>query len=202
MTACPQQLVCPAGTVLFRAGQDCPGFVRVNKGTIRVTLTAPNGREVVLYRVTPGDVCLQTLACMTEGRSYSAEGIAETAIEAEILPHALFRQSMAEDADFRAEVMQGVARRFADFEQLVEDVALTGFDARLARVLLRLANAGDELEITHDNLAAETASGRAFVSRRLAEFARRGLVRLARGRLTLLDRAGLEQIASEEGGQR
>jgi CRP/FNR family transcriptional regulator len=197
-----QPLSCPAGTVLFHPGQDCPGFLRLLKGTIRVTLTAANGREVVLYRVTPGDVCLQTFACLTEGRRYSAEGIAETAIQAEILPHAQFRQSMSDNADFRTEVMQGVARRFADFEQLVEDVALTGFDARLARVLLRLASPDGGLETTHDNLAAETASGRAFVSRRLAEFARRGLVRLARGHLTLLDRPGLERIASEESRQR
>ena len=190
-------LNCPAGTVLFRAGQDCPGFVRLHRGTIRVTLTAPNGREVVLYRVTPGDVCLQTLACLTEGRSYSAEGVAETDIEGEIMPHALFRSEMADNPTFRAEVLSAIARRFADFEQLVEDVALTGFDARLARVLLRLAK-DDEITATHDNLAAETASGRAFVSRRLGEFARRGLVEVMRGHLRLLDRDGLEKIATED----
>ncbi len=192
-----QPLVCPAGTVLFRPGQDCPGYVRLHHGTIRVTLTAPNGREMVLYRVSPGDICLQTFACLTDGRSYSAEGIAETDIRAEIMPHAQFRQSMAEDSDFRTEVMQAVARRFADFEQLIEEVALTGFDARLARVLLRLAGDDDEITITHDALAAETASGRAFVSRRLGEFARRGLVRPGRGRLSLLNRAGLERVAKE-----
>jgi len=189
-------LTCPAGTVLFSPGQDCPGFVRLNKGTIKVTLTAPNGREVVLYRVMPGDVCLQTFACLTDGRSYSAEGIAETDIDGEIMPHARFRQAMTEDTDFRTEVMQAVARRFSDFEQLVEDVALTGFDARLARVLLRLSGSNDRIEVTHDALAAETASGRAFVSRRLGEFAKAGLVKPGRGHLTLLDRAGLERTAS------
>lgn len=190
-------LTCPAGTVLFSPGQDCPGFVRVFEGTIRVTLTAPNGREVVLYRVSPGDVCLQTFACLTDGRSYSAEGVAESDIVGEIMPHGLFRRAMAEDSAFQAEVMMGVARRFSDFEQLVEDVALTGFDARLARVLLRLANDQGEIEATHDALAVETASGRAFVSRRLGDFAKRGLVRPGRGHLALLDRAGLERIAQK-----
>ncbi len=190
-------LTCKAGTILFRAGQECPGFVRLHRGTIRVTLTAANGREVVLYRVTPGDVCLQTLACMTEGRSYSAEGIAESDLVGEVMPHARFRSEMADNPTFRAEIMTAIARRFSDYEQLVEDVALTGFDARLARVLLRLAHNGDRITATHDNLAAETASGRAFVSRRLGEFARRGLVEQGRGWLTLLDRAGLERIADE-----
>ena len=188
-------LSCPAGTVLFRPGEDCPGFVRLARGTIRVTLTAPNGREVVLYRVEPGDVCLQTFACLTDGRSYSAEGVAETDVEGEVIPHAVFRQRMAEDAAFRDEVMAAVARRFADYEQLVEDVALTGFDARLARALLRLAREGDAIVTTHEALAAETASGRAFVSRRLAEFARLGLIQPGRGRVRILDRAALERIA-------
>ncbi|KUJ73732.1 cyclic nucleotide-binding protein [Ruegeria marisrubri] len=191
------KLECPAGTVLFRPGQECPGYVRLHEGSIRVSLTAANGREVVLYRVGPGDVCLQTFACLTEGRSYSAEGVAETPIKGEILPHDSFRRAMASDDAFRAEVLGAVARRFADFEQLVEDVALTGFDARLARVLLRLAR-HDVVHATHDALAAETASGRAFVSRRLAEFARQGLVALARGRISLLDRAGLERLAADE----
>ncbi|MFT7593817.1 MAG: CRP/FNR family transcriptional regulator [Paracoccaceae bacterium] len=178
-------LTCPAGTVLFRAGQDCPGFVRLHRGTIRITLTAANGREVVLYRVAPGDVCLQTFACMTDGRSYSAEGAAETDIVGEVMPHTLFRSEMADSPAFRAEVMTAIARRFSDYEQLVEDVALTGFDARLARVLLRLAKDNDDISITHDNLAAKTASGR-------------GLVEVMRGRLRLLDRAGLDRIAAEE----
>lgn len=195
MTVTSQPLICPAGTTLFRPGQDCPGFVRLFKGTIRVTLTAPNGREVVLYRVSPGDICLQTFACLTDGRSYSAQGVAESDIKGEIMPHATFRRAMAEDTEFRLDVMQAVARRFADYEQLVEDVALTGFDARLARVLLRLADGQDEVTITHDALAVETASGRAFVSRRLGEFAKAGLVRPGRGQLTLLDRVGLEKIA-------
>ena len=191
-------MTCPAGTVLFAAGQDCPGFLRLTSGRIRVTLTAPNGREVVLYRVGPGDVCLQTFACLTDGRRYTAEGTAETEIKGEMLSHAEFRREMAQNDRFRADVLTAVARRFADFEQLVEDVALTGFDARLARALLRLAGADDTVTATHDALAAETASGRAFVSRRLAEFARQGWVEVQRGRVILRDRDALGRIAADE----
>ena len=192
------QLKCPAGTILFSPGQECPGFVRLTQGTIRVSLTAANGREVVLYRVGPGDVCLQTFACLTDGRTYSAEGIAETPIVGEIIPHAEFRSAMTGDDAFRTEVLAAVARRFGDYEQLVEDVALTGFDARLARVLLRLADDHGHLPITHDALAAETASGRAFVSRRLRELSRLGLVKTHRGRLHILDRPGLIAVSQDE----
>ena len=183
--------------MLFSPGQDCPGYVKLTRGTVRVTLTAANGREVVLYRVGPGDVCLQTFACLTEGRTYSAQGIAETDLEGEILPHARFLGQMEQNSAFRSEVLSAVARRFGDYEQLVEDVALTGFDTRLARVLLRLSAGDGTVRTTHDALAAETASGRAFVSRRLGELSRQGLVEPGRGVIRILNRPALERIAAD-----
>lgn len=197
MTARIRQLSAPKGTVLFSPGQPCPGFVTLRKGTIRVTLTAPNGREVVLYRVRPGDICLQTFSCLINHHTYGAEGVAEEDLEGDILPAETFHERLAVDPGFRDRVFSAMAKRFSDFEQLVEDVALTGFDARLSRALLRLADGTGRVSATHEQLAAETASGRAFVSRRLNEFAALGLVELGRGAVTLLDRSRLEQIAAE-----
>lgn len=191
-------LIATRGQVLFSPGTACTGFVVLEEGTIRVTLTAPNGREVVLYRVEPGQVCLQTFGCLMDGRDYAAEGVAETAIRGHIVPPAEFRRRLAEDDAFRARVLNAVASRFHDFERLVEDVALTGFDTRLARALLRLARDGDTVTATHEQLAAETASGRAFVSRRLGEFQRRGLVEVGRGTLRITDPEGLMRLSEEE----
>lgn len=198
MSLRPRQMKLPKGSVLFAPGQPCPGFLSLASGTIRVSLTGANGREVVLYRVHPGEVCLQSFTCLIEDRPYTAEGVVEADLEGTLLPPGLFQARLADDPAFRASILAAVAHRFADFEQLVEEVALTGFDARLARVLLRLRDASGDVVATHDQLAAETASGRAFVSRRLAEFAKLGLVHLARGRVTVLDTQALDQIAAQE----
>ena len=192
-------LHCDAGTVLFQPGQECPGFVKLQSGTIRVVLTAASGREVVLYRVHPGGLCLQTFSCLVEGKTYSATGIAETALDGEVISHAAFRRMMETDSRFLSTVLGAVAERFSDYEQLVEDVALTGFDARLARVLLRLADEAMNVTATHDQLATETASGRAFVSRRLAAFEKNGLVHRHRGHIEIADFSRLEQIAADAG---
>lgn len=192
-------LRCPAGTVIFTPGQACPGFVRLNKGTIRVVLTSASGRDVVLYRVEPGGLCLQTFSCLVEGKDYSATGIAETDLEGEIVSHDAFRRMMEIDKDFMASVLGAVAQRFFDYERLVEDVALTGFDARLARALLRLADADMQVAATHDQLATETASGRAFVSRRLAAFERDGLLHRHRGHIEITEKDRLLRIAADEG---
>lgn len=190
-------LVCPAGTVLFRPDQACNGFVVLRSGTIRVTLTGPGGREIVLYRVKPGEICLQTFTCLTEQKPYSAEGVAETDVEAELVPIATYQRLMSEDAEFRRHIFTAVAHRFSDFEHLVESLALTGLEGRLADALLRLANADNTVTFTHEQLAAEIGSAREVVSRQLSRFARAGLVELSRGRVLLKNTELLAQKVSE-----
>jgi CRP/FNR family transcriptional regulator len=187
----------PAGTILFRPDDACAGYVIVHSGSIRVVLTAENGREIVLYRVRQGDVCLQTFSCLVEHRHYSAEGIAEADLVAEVISPEDFDRRLAEDPAFRHQLFTAVAHRFADLEQLVEDVALTGFEARLARLLLRLADASGRIEATHESLAAEAGSGRAVVTRQLGHFARNGLIMMARGQLQIMDRAALANLSHE-----
>lgn len=166
----------PRGTILFSPGQDCPGFLVLKKGCIKVTLTGSSGREAVLYRVHPGEVCLQTFSCLIKDQTYAAEGVVEDDIEGDLIPANQFHQQLESNTAFRNDVLNSVALRFAEYQQLIEDIALTAFDARLAKVLLRLADSQDIVHATHAALAAETASGRAYVSRRLAEFSRRGVV--------------------------
>jgi len=186
------------GTRLFHAGDECPGFVTVHAGTIKVVLTAENGREIVLYRVNPGEVCLQTFGCLTSGQPYSAEGIAETELTVEIIPKSEFQRRIAKDADFRSRLFSGVSARFADMERLIEDVALSGLQVRLARLLLRIADQDGQIGLTHEALASEIGSGRAAITRTLGEFARRGLIEGRRGAIGVLDRAGLEAICHAE----
>lgn len=186
------------GTPIFHAGDECPGFVIVHAGTIKVTLTAENGREIVLYRVKPGEVCLQTFGCLTNHQPYSAEGVAESDLEVEILPDIEFQQRIAEDPSFRQLLFSGVSARFSDMERLIEDVALSGLRVRLARLLLRNADLTGRIEATHERLAAEIGSGRAAVSRTVGEFVRLGLIETKRGSLHICNLTGLEEISHAE----
>ncbi len=184
-------MTCGAGTVVFRPDDPCEGFVAVREGTIRVSLTSQAGREIVLYRVGPGEVCLQTFACLAEGRRYSAEGIAETDLSAELIPTPLYDHLMASDPAFRGRIVSAIAHRFADFEHLVESLALTGVEARLAEALLRLADGNGKVAMTHEALASEIGSAREVISRQIAHFVRTGLVEARRGEISLLDRPRL-----------
>ena len=191
----PPRMKLASGTVLFQAGQACPGFVIVHTGTIKVTLSAENGREIILYRVRPGEVCLQTFSCLVNDTSYSADGQAESDIEIEIVPPGAFQRLVAQDAAFRQQLFAAVAARFSDLEQLVEDVALSPIEARLARALLRLMDGEGHVTSTQDALAREIGSVREVVSRHLNHFARNGVLELKRGSIAVLLPAQLEIMA-------
>lgn len=191
--AAPVQAV-PRGTVLFRPEDPCHGFVVVRSGTIKVLLIGENGREIVLYRVRPGEVCLQTFGCLVEGSAYSAEGVAETDLEIEVVPAGEFQRRVADDPGFRQLLFSGVAARFGDLERLVEDVALSSIETRLARALLRLAGPDGRVAATHEALAVEIGSAREVVSRQLALFTRAGLITAGRGQIAIADCAGLEAL--------
>ena len=184
----------PAGQVLFRPDDPCGGFIALRRGAIRVGLTSLGGRELVLYRVRPGEICLQTFACLIEGRHYGAEGVAEADIDAVLLPPPVFDRLMGENGPFRAAVLGSVASRFGDLEGVVQALAFTGLPARVAAALVAGAVDG-VLDITHETLAAEIGSAREAVSRQLSQMAREGLITQTRGRIVLRDAAALERVA-------
>ena len=192
------RLRAPAGGVLFRPLDPCRGFIAVRRGAIKVMLSAPTGREIVLYRVKPGEVCLQTFSCLVLQKPYAAEGVAEEDVEALLIPPAEFDLLLAESSVFRTAVFASIAGRFADFENVVQMLAFTGLEARVAAALLRLAGRHDHIAMTHEALAEEIGSAREAVSRQLGLFARQGLVILSRGRIELTAPSILTQLAQSQ----
>ena len=76
----------PGGTVVFDENQPCQGFPLLLSGSIRVVKASPNGRELQLYRVTPGESRILTSSCLLGHTRYQARGIAEQALEMVLLP--------------------------------------------------------------------------------------------------------------------
>lgn len=183
-----------AGNVLFRQGDNCAGFVQVHSGAVRVVMQAPNGREMVLYYVRPGEICMQTFACLTQDKAYAAEGVADTDCEITVIPKDRFHTLMRDDAAFRDAVYASIAERFSDFEHAVQSLAFSPLNARLAEALLRLSETSDIIQATHERLASEIGSSREVVSRQLNAFAQQNLISLSRGQVQVKDRDALSQI--------
>jgi CRP/FNR family transcriptional regulator len=183
----------PAETVMFDEDNPCMAFPLILEGTVRVVKTAPNGRELQLYRIVPGDACVLTSSCLLGHAPYSARGITETKTTLVTLPAPLFDRLIAEHEPFRSYVFSLFAERISELMQLVEAVAFQRLDQRLAALLL---GKGKIIHTTHQQLADELGSVREIVSRLLRGFADQGLVSLAREQIEILDPGGLRSIAA------
>lgn len=187
----------PAGARVFGTGQMPESFLLVISGSIRVQQVSESGREIVLYRVTAGESCPLTTACLMGHEGYLAEAVTETEVEAVAIPRAVFESLLAESAVFRRFVFSAFSFRLTNLFRLIEDVAFARIDIRLAHKLLELAGVRDVLAVTHQQLAAELGTAREVISRQLHEFQRRGWVAVGRGSVTLQDRGALARLAAE-----
>lgn len=185
----------PPGTTVFADGSACEAFLLVLDGSVRVQKVAENGREIVLYRVEPGQTCVLTTTCLLSQGIYGAEGVTETPVRGLALAPRAFQSLMATSDVFRRFVFGAYATRVSDLLMLIEEVAFGRIDQRLAALLLEKAGAGDAVAATHQDLAVELGSAREVISRQLKDFERRGLVVLGRGRVALTARGGLEKLA-------
>lgn len=181
----------PAGTILFDAHTPCGGFPLVLSGTVKVLQRYPNGREMPLYRVKPGESCLLSGSCLLGHSDYTATGIAESDVELLIVKPPDFQALMASDGAFRAHVFSQFGERLATMMSLVEAIVYQRLDQRLAALLLAK---GGPVHATHQALADELGSVREIVTRLLRTFEDRGWVDLERERIGITDRAALAAL--------
>lgn len=181
-----------AGSVVFDEDQACQGFPLLLSGSVRVIKSSPNGRELQLYRVRPGESCILTSSCLLGGDHYHARGIVEQDAELVLLPAAAFRTLIASSEPFRNYVFDLFSGRITDLMQLVTAVAFQKMDQRLAALLVGKAS---PIHATHQALADELGSVREIVSRLLKNFAEQGWVKLGREQIEVLDTHALKRYA-------
>lgn len=185
----------PAKTLVFGPGNSPENMLFLLDGTVRVQQVSDTGHEIVLYRIEAGQSCVLTTACLLTYDDYSAEGIAETAVQAAAIPRGLFDDLVAQSKSFRDFVFAAFSKRITDLFLMIDEVAFQRLDVRLADKLIKLSRDGQTVATTHQKLSVELGTAREVVSRQLQEFQRRGWIEQSRGRVTLLDAVQLAQLA-------
>ena len=182
----------PAGTELFSENAPCRGFPLVLEGEVKVSRHSGDGRSLELYRVVPGELCLVSSACLFRSQPLSARGVATRPTKLLLIPPPVFNQWLEAPA-FRNEVLGLFAERMADLTGLIDAVAFRKLDQRLAAALL---GRGQDIGITHQQLADELGTVREIVTRLLRRFEREGWVELAREHIHIIDSAALRTMAA------
>lgn len=190
------QITVPAKTTLFRQGDLCKNYLLVLDGVIKVFTRAENGREIVLYRLSGGDSCVLTTACLFGNVNYSAEGIAETEVTVLTIPGKLFNEAVQNSEIFRQHVFKSFSSHLSSLIGLVEGVAFGRLDRRLAKYLLEQCDSALTIKITHQNLATELGTAREVISRKLKDLETRGLLEINRGSILITNKDALKEISA------
>lgn len=188
-----QTIELPANQQVFRQGQSCDNYTVLASGTVRIFTRSPEGRELVLYRIHGGELCVLTTSCMLGRKHYPAEAVTETPIKAYVIPRDTFDRLLDESREFRYFVFSSFGERLAALMSQLEQVTLERIDQRLARFLLKHAD-DHTVRVTHQEIAGDIGSAREVVSRHLKAMEQQGLIRLHRGKVELLKTDALHDL--------
>ena len=180
----------PAGRRLFGEGSPCTHYPLLVEGIIRATKSSPDGHEILLYRLNPGESCVITVVALLGSTAYPAIGAAEADLLVFGVPRALFEEMILRVPQFREFVFGYLSQRMAHLMALIDDVAFRRVDQRLAS---RLLAADAPIAVTHQMLADELGTTREVVSRTLEAFQENGVLKLGRKRIEVLDRQALDR---------
>lgn len=188
------------GTTVFEQGDAGDALYGVISGRVRINASGPDGREVFLNIMEPGD---------TFGEIAVIDGLPRTAGAVAISESTLFQIRRADflalletEAILGKHLLVLFCQRLRWTSDLVEESAFLEGPARLARRLLVLAElhgrqteAGLELAIAQSELALFLGISRQFVNQNLQAWRNEGWVSLGRGRISIADQAALELVA-------
>ena len=186
-----------AGDMVHGAGTDCVGLLAVCSGRLRAYMLSEAGREITLYRLFERDICLFSASCMVKSLQFDMNIEAERDTELMVIAPDVYRGVMEESAALSNYTNELMASRFSEVMWLVEQILWHSFDRRLAAFLLEESalEGGDELNITHERIAAHLGTAREVVTRMLRYFQSEKLVSVSRGTIKIENARGLETVA-------
>lgn len=180
--------------ILYMEGDSCDYLAMVLSGSVRVYKVAETGREITLYRVTSGECCFLTASCVMRDNNFPAIAIVEEELHAILIPSATVLQWVKYYDVWRDYIFSLMSNRLSDVASILNEIKFRRVDDRLAEYLLKQNTPDGAIKKTHQDIALELGTAREVVSRILKNFEKRGIVRLTRGTIRLLDLDKLAQF--------
>jgi CRP-like cAMP-binding protein len=187
--------------VIYLRGDPGTAFYVIASGRVKITLTSPDGKELILRRFGPGD--FHGELALLDDQPRSADAVATEPSVALVLQRDAFRQFLAEHPTVAAKLLATVSHYLRRNAELIQDATFLDVPARLARILLELAGARDaELpaagtvipdRLKQSELASLVGATRESINKCLGSFERQGFIRYDKGQITLLKPGNLRQ---------
>ncbi|WP_372731805.1 Crp/Fnr family transcriptional regulator [Novosphingobium sp.] len=188
------------GQDLMVQGEEGRTLFIVIRGLARVSMVAANGREIILDYAEAGHV-LGEIAFL-DGGERTATVQAIDPVEALVLTKTAFAEIIDKHKGLSLRLLKAMARRLRQNNAVIEaDRAYTS-GPRLARFLLRLmmgdsSETGNQLKmaLSQGELGNFAGMSREQINRQLSAWVDNGIVALKGGRVTILDREALTDVA-------
>lgn len=178
------------GDPIFYEGDPGLSLYVVQSGRVKLGVSSPEGREMIIDLLEPGDV-FGELAVL-DGEPRSADAVATEPCELLMLDRDEFTRFLLERPSVAVQLLGILSRRLRRDTQLMQDAAFLDVPTRLARTILRLAaqSPGDGAPVTprlsQSDLAGLVGTTRETLNKWLGYYVDQGLIRWDKGRITVL----------------
>lgn len=186
----------PAGNVFYMPEETGEVLFLLKKGTVQLYRLSPEGKKIVVATLGPGAV-FGEMSLIGQGMHNTfAEAIDECKLC--IMSRVDLERLMREKPQVAFRIVEALGERLVQMERQLEDVAFKSIPARLASLLLRLAEEQESQDVsgyTHQDLGEMLGTYRETVTQTLNDLKADGLIEIGRRRVTLVDKEKLEDIA-------
>lgn len=185
------------GAEVFEAGRPALGFFIIVSGRVRIYKSSLSGKEQILHLFGPGEAIAEV--AMFHGSAYPAAAQAMEPSELLFIPRKGFEDQLKADPELAMKMLGLLSKRLRFFVHKIEELSLKEVPARLAAhlVLLRESRDSDEfrLDMPKGWIASYLGTIQETLSRALKKMSDEGLIAIKGSQVTILDQAGLEELA-------
>ena len=184
--------------MLFTAEtENVTGAVIVKSGCIRVYIMSDEGREITLYRLFPGDMCLLSASCVVQAITFDVFVNAEENSDCYVLNGNKFAELSEQYQEVKIFALELAVERFSNVMWVMQQILFMSMDRRLAIFLCDEAaqTGSDTIRLTNGRIARYIGSAREVVSRVLKYFAADGIAERTKEGVKIIDKQKLRRLA-------
>ena len=195
----------PVGQAVFEQGETATEFFALLHGRLKVVQTTPDGQQVVVRHVSPGDIF--GIARAMRRPDYPATAVAVVDSLTLVWPSDHWEAFIARSPVLALNALQTVGQRLQDAHARIRELSTEEVERRVAHALLRLVQqAGRKTEegilidfpVTRQDLAEMTGTTLHTVSRVMTAWEAKGIVASARKKVVVCDAHRLHVIAERQ----
>ena len=184
------------GTTIHDSSE-CSGVFLVRSGSLRVYMMSEDGKDITLYRLHEGDMCMLAASCVLQSVTFDVFIDAEEASECYIIGGNEFAAVAENNPLIKIFSLELAVSRFSDVMWVMQQILFMSLDRRLAIFLWdeSARTNSDVINLTHHQIAKYMGSAREVVSRMLKYFSNEGIVEVSRKGVKITDKNRLRSLA-------